>query len=95
VRRIHANSPKCLAHKLIADRSRFKHANVVRVDALEMAIAAEQSSLQRVASLVRFVGQLHVARLAHVAVDVEVLVHRHHPNGFLGVGVGVLHGCDA
>lgn len=52
-------------------------------------------ALERIASLVGLVGQLHVARFADVTVDMEVLIHGDDANGLLRVGVGVLHGCDA
>lgn len=65
------------------------------IDSLQVAVAAEQVALQRVASLIGLVGQLHVARFADVAVDMEVLIHGDDANGLLGVGVGVLHGSDA
>lgn len=65
------------------------------IDLLQVAIAAQQVAVKRIASLVRLVGELHVARFAHVTVDVEVLIHRHHANCFFRVGVGILHRCDA
>lgn len=52
-------------------------------------------ALQRVASLIGLVGQLHVARLTDIAVDMEVLIHGNDSNGFFRVGVRVLDWCDA
>ena len=40
--------------------------------------------LKWVAAFVWFVCELHLTHLAHVAVDVEVLLHGHHPHGLLG-----------
>lgn len=48
-------------------------------------------TVKRIASLVGFVGQLHSALFANVAVDVEVLVHGDDANGFLGA----LDRCDS
>lgn len=64
----------CLAQKLIADRGRFQHA-IMRIDSLQVTVATQQAPLERIASLVWLIGELHVARLAHIAVDVKVLVH--------------------
>ena len=51
-----------------------------------MAGAAEQVLGQRVAPLVRLVRQLHLAVLAHVAVDVVVLLHRNYSHLHTMVG---------
>jgi len=58
---------------------------------LQVATAAQQAPVQRVAALVRLIGQLHAALLADVAVHVEVLVHRDDAHGL----VGALDGGDA
>ena len=56
-----------------------------------MATPAEEVLPKWVAPLVRFIRQLHVAHLADIAVDVEVLLHGDHPHSFFGP----LHRCDA
>ena len=57
----------------------------------QVATPAEQVLPKWVASLVRFIRQLHVTHLADIAVDMEVLLHGDHPNSFFGP----LHRCDA
>lgn len=54
------------------------------LQSLDVATATHQSSFQRVAALVGFVGQLHSALLANVTVDVEVFVHGDDSDGFFG-----------
>ena len=56
-----------------------------------MASPAKEVLTKWVASLVRLVRQLHVAHLADVAVDMEVLLHGDHSHRFFGS----LHRCDA
>ena len=50
---------------------------------LDVTALAEKALSERVAPLVRLVGELHVAALAHVAVHVEVLLHRNHAHRLL------------
>ena len=56
-----------------------------------MASPAEEVLTKWVAPLVWLVRQLHVAHLADVAVDMEVLLHGDHSHRFFGS----LHRCDA
>ena len=56
----------------------------------QVATPAEEVLPKWVASLVRFIRQLHVAHLADIAVDVEIFLHGNHSHGFFGA----LHRCD-
>ena len=53
-------------------------------DALNVAGPTHQSAVERITSLIRFVGQLHTAVLAHVTVDMKIFVHRDYSHCFLG-----------
>ena len=57
----------------------------------QVATPAEKVLPKWVASLVRFIRQLHVAHLADIAVDMEVFLHGDHSHRFFSA----LHRCDA
>lgn len=67
---------------IVISCSDWMHLARIMLQSLDVTISAKKSSFQWITSFVRFIGELHTALFAYVAIDVEIFVHRNNTNGF-------------